>query len=184
MTNARFDLIGLTGPARCGKDTVASTFLNELGYQRLSFAGPIRNFVAEILGIDREGLETFKEQTIPGLGAAPELAPISARYMMQTAGTQWGRDMIDPNLWVWSAHRRWKAAGCPRAIVTDVRFENEAAFIRKYGRLVHVHRPGQERIAESSHASEAGVRRLPEDMCFANLGTLEDVREGVLGVFG
>ena len=42
-------LIGITGPARSGKDTVAG-FLIEQGFHRVSFADPLKAGVAAIVG--------------------------------------------------------------------------------------------------------------------------------------
>jgi hypothetical protein len=66
------------------------------------------------------------------------------RWAMQSLGTEWGRNLIGPDLWI----RAWQAAvdrvqaGQP-VVADDVRFPNEVEAIRKRGGLViRVVRPG------------------------------------------
>ena len=55
-------------------------------------------------------------------------------------------------------------------VITDVRFENEAQWVRKMGgRIVHVIRNNAPTV--NPHASEAGVVQLPEDGVIINEGT-------------
>lgn len=135
-------LIGITGFKRSGKDTLALGLCAELGIQQFSFADPIRNAVCEILGWTRAELEVRKEELIPWLGTTP-------RHMMQTMGTEWGRNQIHDQLWVLSMFQRMGTAG---GVTSDVRFPNEAAAILDRGGVIlRVHRPGCE---SDGHASE------------------------------
>ena len=45
-------IIGLTGFARCGKDTAAKIIADEYNYNIRSFAAPIRAFVANLCNVD------------------------------------------------------------------------------------------------------------------------------------
>ena len=164
-------VIGLTGRARCGKNA-ASTLLHQAipGALEDSFAAPIREMACRILGITLEKLEEVKDQVSPALGVTP-------RRMMQTLGTEWGRDIIHRDLWVLSLFERNQ--GVDVLIVPDVRFENEAAAIRACGGLIiHMHRPGNPSVEE--HVSEAGVIRRDRDALILNSGSLEDLRQAAL----
>lgn len=136
-------LIGITGFKRSGKDTLARGLCEALGIQQYSFADPLRNLVAEILGLTREQLELVKEDPIPWLsGTTP-------RHMMQTVGTAWGREMIDPELWVKSMFQRMPEVG---GVTSDVRFPNEAQqLLDRGGVILRVNRPG---CVSDGHASE------------------------------
>ncbi|MEU9859193.1 hypothetical protein AB0E19_38720, partial [Streptomyces sp. NPDC047974] len=88
-------IIGITGRARSGKDTLAEFLVSDHGFVKLSFAAPIRAFVADITGLPVSAMEDgpLKEEPLDWLnGQTP-------RRLMQTVGTEWGREMIDRDLW-------------------------------------------------------------------------------------
>lgn len=144
-------LIGITGRARAGKDTIASHLVERHGYTRMAFADPIRDMLA-VLGVDGDHMNTYKEEIIPHLG-------ISYRYLAQTLGTEWGRQLHGTDFWVNVLDRR-KVTLHPHAqriVISDVRFNNEARYIcQSGGTLWHVERPDLNE-AVSSHVSENGV---------------------------
>jgi hypothetical protein len=172
-------LIGLTGRKRAGKDSVAAAIERNYGSNRVlttSFAKPIRDFVAHLMGVSRSQLEKLKDSdyTIPGTNVG-----FSPRYAMQTLGTEWGR-ALHPDLWV-AACERWiddiSSDGTRNAefiLVTDVRFDNEAEMIhRKGGVVVKIER--DECGPEDGHASERGVSGKMVDIHFHNDGSLADL---------
>ena len=164
-------LIGIAGRARSGKDTVANFIVAAIGGYRYSFADPIRAMLAP-LGVDMNDpyWQARKEDVIPALGVSP-------RRMMQTLGTEWGRNLINPDLWLVMAHQRLLRNG-PGMVISDVRFENEAAWIRKHGgRIIHVIRP--EAKAVEAHASEDGIEMQDTDARLFNSGTLEELQLSV-----
>ena len=164
-------LIGIAGRARSGKDTVANFIVAAIGGYRYSFADPIRAMLAP-LGVDMSDpyWQARKEEPIPALGVSP-------RRMMQTLGTEWGRQLINPDLWLIMAHQRLLQNG-PGMIIPDVRFDNEAAWIRKHGgRIIHVIRP--ETKAVEAHASEDGIEMQDTDARLFNSGTLEELQLSV-----
>jgi hypothetical protein len=157
-------LVGITGRAGVGKDTLAGF----LGYPTDHFAATLKAMLAAA-GLPEPATREAKEAIIPGLG-------FSWRQAAQTLGTEWGR-ALNPDLWVLLLARRCGASGRPVVTITDVRFENEAALIRKHGILCHV--DGRETTvqgATADHASEAGVRREGGDYCIINAGTLPDLK--------
>ena len=87
-------LIGFAGRAGAGKTTAACTVCAEFpGYVRLSFASPLRDML-RVLGISDEDMSAGKESPHPLLcGRSP-------RFALQHLGTEWGRQMIGPELWV------------------------------------------------------------------------------------
>lgn len=152
-------LIALTGPAGSGKSTAAAA-LAEQGWTRTRFAAPLKAMLAALYaeaGLDAKAVALRIEG---GLKEAPcpILAGRTPRHAMQTLGTEWGREMIAPALWVRLWERRARAlldAGV-RMVVEDVRFDDEADAVRSLGGLVvALERP---RLAWSgAHVSEAGV---------------------------
>lgn len=172
-------IIGLTGQAGAGKDT-ARAILEEHGYYGLAFADPIRDMIGALLvncDTSFQWMEAreLKEQPIPGLG-------VSYRQLAQTLGTEWGR-AVAPDLWlrIAAAHMQsiTRDSFAPISfVISDVRFENEADFIRQRGGVVwRVYRPGLEPVRE--HISEAGARLIEPDFTIMNNGTIEDLRATV-----
>lgn len=179
-------LVALTGKAGVGKDTVGAILHRHHGFSTQSFAGPLKAALADLLEVPRSLWENreWKERPLPDLGVSP-------RRLAQTLGTEWGREMIHPDLWVKLAARRWesykaRASHVPEAfkgdlaglVFTDCRFDNEADWVRSEGGLVvHVIRVN---VAEvESHKSEEGVRRYKGDRYIVNDGTIEDLKPEV-----
>lgn len=163
-------LIGLTGKAGSGKDTVGGILKRVYDFQTVAFADPIRAAMRGMIGLSPEQFaHPLKEEVIPDLGKSP-------RQMMQTLGTEWGRQLVNEDIWLILANRKiqaWFKLNTSVA-VTDVRFENEAAFIRNNGGVVwHINRGGAG--TKHAHASEAGVRREEGDVVIDNNGTLEEL---------
>lgn len=147
-------LIGIAGPARAGKDTLASYLLDNLSddWSRSSFADPIKEMLRAI-GVDCS--DDKKAVVSDDYGVTP-------RHMMQTLGTEWGRNLIDGDIWV-RAFARLNAGKC--VIVPDVRFENEAALVREHGVLIHLVGRGG---IEGSHVSENAIAFKPGDIVIDN----------------
>ena len=169
-------LIGITGPARAGKSTVAH-YLVEHGFAEVSFAAPIKRAIATAFGIDIRDLELpdFKEANLPWLGRSP-------RYLLQTLGTEWGRKMVNSEVWMILAARQIERArelGHVGVIVSDVRFDNEADFILARGGLLwRIWRESAKAVR--AHESERGihdsypVRGIMNNGTFAELYTRID----------
>ncbi|MDI1333145.1 deoxynucleotide monophosphate kinase [Pseudomonas sp.] len=64
-------------------------------------------------------------------------------------------------------------------IIKDVRFENEANFIRSHnGEIWHIVRPNAQKV--NVHSSEAGISSKPEDRTILNNGSLDDLSQKVI----
>ena len=170
-------LIGLYSPAPgCGKTTVANLLIE---HERVSFAAPLKCTVSNML--NELGLPGFhyvyadKEAIIPGIS-------VSARHMMQTLGTEWGRACIHPDFWVMIARaetQRTMADG-RSVVLDDVRFPNEAAMIRDLGgELWRIDRPGVS--YDGSHESEGGLEDITPDRAIVNDGTITQLKEKIYG---
>lgn len=165
-------LIGIAGRARTGKNTLANFIqAQHNGYYQYAFAGPIRAMLKAGLGIDMDGSwGDTKEQEIPLLGKSP-------RQLMQTLGTEWGRQLVHPDLWVLLAHQLLMRRG-PGMIITDLRFENEAAWVRR-NRGVVLHLQRNAAPAVNDHSSESGLLVSPEDVVIHNDLDLESLQHTV-----
>lgn len=177
-------IIGITGKAGSGKDTVGEILKEKHDFATTSFAWPIKKMVTGLFGFDvdkwddREWRETEQEVW----GCTP-------RHLAQTLGTEWGRQRISDTLWLDLALKRIEEEEFPFVAITDVRFHNEADRLREYsyGHIIHVHRA--DLGAESGdkinrrHASEQGIGNPnTNDFHINNFGTIEDLEEQVTQV--
>lgn len=173
-------IIGLYSPAQgSGKSTIAQILKNKHGYECVSFAGPLKQMCLaffEGMGYSKEQachLIYNKDYVLPGLN-------ITVRKIMQTIGTDWGREIIDNDVWV----KIWQMRISQFALVSvdDVRFENEARAVKDMGgQLWKVIRPGVQNT--DTHKSEGRLDQWDEfDRIVVNDGSMEQLEEQVLGI--
>jgi energy-coupling factor transporter ATP-binding protein EcfA2 len=172
-------LIAICGLKGSGKSTLAKEIakLNP-DIQRTSFAKPIYLMIEILLiyqGASPEEIEYLftdgKEEPTEYLGGK------SVRYALQTLGTEWGRNLIDEDLWVDAWDRYYLHGGFPSTAIDDMRFPNESKRVNlRGGTRVRVERPGVE--LDSQHVSESGQSKVEVDYTIVNDGEPEDmVRE-------
>ena len=170
-------LIGLTGHAGSGKDTVRNIMETE-GFVGLAFADGIRGMLRELLtsaGIDDAYIDerTLKEAIIPELG-------VSYRHMAQSLGTEWGRN-LQKDFWLRLAGaflRDQTDAGETHFVISDVRFSNEADWVKRQGgQIWRIHREGLASVRP--HVSESGVDSIKPHRTIHNNGTTADLAEAV-----
>lgn len=177
-------IIGIHGLADTGKDTVANLLCRSHGCAKESFARPIYEAISAITDLTVAELQdrSKKEQPLDILDRSP-------RYLLQTLGTEWGRDLVGFDVWVRLAEKRiryrdnlYEDSGyAPAAwVMSDVRFEEEAAWVREHGTLIHLTRDAAAPVI--GHVSELGVEYKPQDILLENNGTLDQLREDVADI--
>ena len=153
-------LIGFCGLKGSGKDTAAGPFLHA-GWQKVAFAQTLKDMVHVLLRArgchDPERYTDGDRKEF----ATPYLMNRTARHVMQTLGTEFGRDQVHPDLWIdtWRIKVSDLLEAGEGVVVTDIRFQNEADAIKKLGgRVFRVVRP---RLTNGDlHASETGVANI------------------------
>jgi len=170
-------IIGIIGPKGSGKTSVATEV--ELlidGVKRIRFAGPIKRMIHTLLvsaGIPNDDAWVYvdgkrKEEILPN-----PFGESTARELMQTLGTEWGREHVNQNVWLEIAMQRAQKMD-KLVVVDDVRFTNEASRIRSEGGIIlRVQREGYEWNGE--HASEASLSGYEPDYILDNNGALENL---------
>ena len=180
-------VVGLTGAAGAGKDTFAKRLKQHLGMHAsvsiFSFADPLRAMLNELTHDFKylERRDNRETETLWGMEGA------SYRQLMQTLGTEWGRNLIHEQLWVRHMSRRishrahmWETGGREYSVVViipDVRFANEAEFIKNTdgGQIIHIDRPTKWWVKVRDHISEQCDLSDFTDMVVVNNGTPADL---------
>jgi hypothetical protein len=107
----------------------------------------------------------------------------TARAAMQLLGTEWGRTMIGPNLWVRATMLRVDVdlAESKLVVIDDVRFDNEVDAIHERGGIVvSLIRDVLVNASTSAHASEAGVSPHLVDVMVPNQDAPDSVARFIL----
>lgn len=147
-------LIGLAGLAGAGKDEAAAALVAD-GWVNLKFAEPIWDCLHALdLQVKYLGCDMRLNSVIEKLGREEAKRQVPyIRRCMQRIGTEMGRGVFGPDVWV--EHMRNRILTTPdrdSIVISDVRFANEAELIRKYeGEIVIIRRPG---VVQGEHASE------------------------------
>ncbi len=190
-------IIGLCGLARSGKDTVGQRLVECYGYTRMALADPVREaalaldpMVALTKGVQRWSLSARAAPLSVvvdrwGWEEAKKLPDV--RRILQRLGTEVGRQLLSPHgRSVWLDIAEVRMDGFERVVITDVRFDDEASFIRDLnGVVMRVTRPNAGiGDANATHSSEAGIDRSLIDMAVHNTGTLQDLYGEVDKVMG
>jgi len=135
----KYTVIGISGKRGAGKDTLA-TALSKDGWFNIKFATFLKKRVQEDFGLtDRHTDGNLKEV------ALPDWNNMTPRDIMTIMGTE-GYRRIDPDFFVKKAFEQMEEVNAKNAVlkfcISDLRFHNEAAFIReKQGHIVRVNRP-------------------------------------------
>jgi len=173
-------LIGIHGKMGAGKDTLATVIhaLRPRMYKSNSFARPLKEGVMAMFGWDKIHLEdrSLKESIDPFWGFSP-------RKAMQLLGTEYGRKGLTDDIWIKAAEKYYQKSleTGMGVIMTDVRFENEAAWIRSKTNsiLIHVIDPNAPYVdPKTLHPSEQGIEFKGGDIHLMN-----DKNSGVEGLW-
>lgn len=131
-------IVGIVGFIGSGKGTVGD-LLAEKGFHKDSFAAPLKDACSIIFGWPRELLEgdtelSRKWREEPDAFWSEKFdKSFSPRLALQLMGTEAGRNVFHPDIWVVSLLNRAKGRDI---VVTDVRFKNEVAHIQDNGGLI------------------------------------------------
>lgn len=173
-------IVGITGKKYAGKSTAAMVLL-EHDFNKMSFAGTLKKMTTillEDLGLTKDEIHramvSDKEAIIPQLG-------VSGRHIMQTLGTDWGRKMVHPDVWVKTTEVEINRGPGDDYVFDDVRFDNEAEMITRLGGvLLHLTRDSEG--AGDNHDSEQGISDAFDVEEIDNNGDLEHLEDQIVNV--
>ena len=171
MAHFKKPIIAFTGLAQSGKTTAANAFVS-IGYDRMSFAEPIKAMVQHLTPCSDKNARP------------PSLCGKTLREVYQTLGTDWGRKMVGDDIWILAGRARLEmllgdveSDIIKGIVIDDIRFDNEAELIRNMGGLVI--EITRSIVPQMEHASEAGIARELIDYSFANEGDISTLQHQV-----
>lgn len=175
-------LIGLCGYAACGKDTAAKVLIEEYYFHRVAFADPIKQ---ALMALDPfvPGPNEGEYLRVSDFSAERDWAEVKEypeiRRLMQILGTEVGRNLFDPEIWVKLAERKLTSTlSVGDTVITDVRFPNEARLIKSQGGyLVRIERPGFGPVNE--HVSDRASENWTYHHHIKNDGTVEELHQKI-----
>lgn len=149
-------IIGISGLIGSGKDTIADCLVNFHGFRKESWAGHLKDIVSVVFGWDRTMLEgrttnsrEWREQ--PDKWWSERLGrTITPRLVLQEWGTEVCRHAFHDDIWIASLENKLRQSK-DSIVISDCRFVNEIATIRKLGgitiRVVRGNKPAWYDIA-------------------------------------
>lgn len=188
-------IIGLVGFIGSGKGTVGD-LLNEKGFHKDSFAAPLKDAVSIMFGWPRKLLEgdtelSRKWREEPDAFWSEKFGkPFSPRFALQLMGTEAGRNVFHPDIWVISLLNRARGRDI---VVTDVRFKNEIKHIQDNNGIIIRVKRGEDPVwfddfvnynqnstdylypNVNIHPSETDWIGCDYDFLIENDGTIEDL---------
>ena len=167
-------ILGFAGKIGVGKSTTAEWFVKNKNFVILSYGTPIKKALVEFTGLPMINFTdpVLKETEIEGL---PGITP---RIMMQKLGTEYARDMIFSDFFLWRMRQEIEKYCHRNIIIDDVRFENEAELIRGLnGEIFHLEREFETITEQTAHISENLINQRQEDVVIDCLDSPETTAE-------
>ncbi|CAM5388007.1 hypothetical protein ACTFBT_01225 [Streptomyces microflavus] len=173
--------VGIIGRARVGKDTAGQWLVDNRGYRRIGFADPLKEAALKLdplieqidmayLAVD-ERPDVRLSDLVGSYGWEEAKEAPEVRRILQELGA--AVRAIDEDFWLRAAMARVQEAneaGVP-AVITDVRYPNEAASLRRAGfHLVYIERPDVEQLV---HESEGALGAEDADVTIHNGASLD-----------
>lgn len=176
-------IIALYSPyPQCGKTTVAEYLDQKYNFVRSPMAGPLKEMLDDLLRLfmdqrraRRHIYGDLKEEPIAELGG------LTARRLMQTLGTEWGR-ALDTGFWlrVKEAQLAFKRPYTDKIVVDDMRFPNEYEMLKGRGATtIKILRTAALAGVPHNHVSEGGLNGHSFDFVVVNDGSLGQLYEAI-----
>jgi hypothetical protein len=198
-------ILGILGPSKSGKDTLADRLVSKHGFVKISLADPMKRYLRDFYDFSHEQLwGPSEERNRPDLRYPTGLGYLTPRTALQTMGTEWARTNYENTLVAYFlrvAKRVLKGDSYSRVfgirdfsfldylngtydrgrkiVVPDLRYQNEVSAVRNIGglvvRLKRLGTGGDIDGGVKNHRSEKDQESIPDSEC----DFVIDVSEGL-----
>jgi hypothetical protein len=186
-------IIGLTGYARHGKNTVAQYLVEKHGFKQMAFADGVREMALAIdpliscygYGMADSTFYTlmpnsYLSRVVETVGWEIAKQNPEIRRLLQRIGTEGGREIFGPNCWIDLLQRKIQESVIQNIVISDCRFPNEADAIKRLqGQVWRIHRPNFNSGVSREHPSEASIDEIHVDTIIKNDLGLDDLKARV-----
>jgi len=177
-------IIGFHGIAGAGKDTAAFAIKElEPSTDIFAFAGPLKEACKILFNFTNDQLydQIIKEEI-------DERWKKSPREILQWLGTDILRENIDQDFFVMNMKQRIESSKADYILISDVRFDNEAEFIRSLGgKIIKIERDmGKssknkgKTTKHSGHITEKGISPHLIDSIIQNNESIKEFKTNVI----
>jgi hypothetical protein len=175
-------IIGLSGYAQSGKDTLGAFLVKEHGFKRYAFADGLKNVVYTLNPIvGPNGPDSRIQELVDTKGWEEAKRVPEVRRLLQVMGTEAGRKVLGENVWVDAVFNQIAKNGDENVVITDARFPNEAQAVKAAGGyMVRINRPGVTAI--NDHPSEVSLDEWGFDYTVNNDSSLLVLRDKAKGL--
>lgn len=140
-------IVGITGLISSGKDTTADFLCKHYNFEKMSFAGTLKDSVAAVFGWERSLLEgstpesrLWREEVDEWWAERLDIPQLSPRWVLQYWGTDMCRTYFHNDIWVAALENKLRMS-TGNVVISDCRFVNEIQAIKKFnGIMVRVSR--------------------------------------------
>lgn len=181
-------LIVIGGYATSGKDAVANILVEELGWYKTYMSRALEKALLTLdpyipVDLIQNTFIRYTEWHF-SVGYDESKKNPEVRRLLQSLGTEVGRDMFDQDVWLNlvcdDVTNKMKAE--KNVVVTGIRYPNELLRFETLGALsLWIERPGVQAV--NTHSSDNTLQKNDFDICFVNGGTLENLATQVVTYF-
>lgn len=144
-------IIGLYGKKGSGKDTFADYLVENYGFQKVSFASPLKKLCKDLFSLSEEDLNDpiLKEKIHPQWNLSP-------RQILQKVGTDLFRTHFSSTIWVDIMKTKLENMSAnEKIVISDIRFQNEYDLIGSFENsfIIQIERNSQKNSLDT-HISE------------------------------
>lgn len=173
-------IIGISGYAKSGKDTVANHICKHYEFEKAAFADVLRQCLFAlnpvVSSMEYPALRYKRAIAIFGYEDAKNRFP-EIRKLLQLMGTEIGRNILGEDVWVNALFNKLSIHS-KNYVISDVRFPNEFDAVKaNFGLMVRVDRPEYGPV--NDHPSEIALDEHKFDCYLDNNGSIDNFHKQI-----
>jgi hypothetical protein len=177
------------GRQTSGKSTAAEYLVKKHMYIKLRFSNYLKKMLHDGLGVPVKYIDGDMKNE-----SCDILCGKTARFAMQTLGTEWGRNIIHPDIWAHALRRdiEWYLAnGIYRFVIDDLRFISEERYLSTLAKngindrrvKLQVIKIERKNVKILDHESENQIEYIDSDWTMQNNLSKEELYKSIDSIF-